>query len=68
MHFLGTTTLTLFKFHPWMQFFTIVGEVSIRSTNLRLPNPFEPIWDNIGKFTHSFNEMSSKFSTTYHMK
>jgi nitrogen fixation/metabolism regulation signal transduction histidine kinase len=51
-----------------MQFSTIVGEASVKSTNLRLQNPFEPIWDNIGKLTHFFNEMPSKFSTTYHMK
>jgi hypothetical protein len=33
-----------------------------------LQNPFESIWDNGGKLTPFFNEMPSKFSTTYHMK
>ncbi len=68
MHFFKHNHLTLFKFRPWMQFSTIVGEASVRSTNLRLRNPFELIWDNIGKSTHFFNEMPSKCSTTYHMK
>jgi serine/threonine protein kinase len=30
---------------------TIVGEIFVRSMNLRLPNDFEPIWDNVGKLT-----------------
>jgi len=68
MHFLRHNHLTLFKFRPWMKFSTIVGEASITSTNLRLRNPFGPIWDNVGKLTHFFNEMPSKFSTTYNMK
>jgi hypothetical protein len=51
-----------------MQISTIVGEAFVSSTNLKLQNPFELIWDNVGKLTHFFNEMLYKFSTTYHMK
>jgi hypothetical protein len=51
-----------------MQFSTTIGENSIRSTNLRLQNPFESIWEKVGKSTHLFNDMPFKFSTTYHMK
>jgi hypothetical protein len=67
-NFLRHNHLTIFKFLPWMKLSTIVDEASVRSTNLRLRNPFELIWDNINKLSHFFNEMPSKFSTTYHMK
>jgi len=53
---------------PSFHFPTINGETFVRSTNLRLQNPFEPIWENVGKLTHFFNNMLSRFSSTYHMK
>ncbi len=66
--FWSTKPFNILQIRPWMKIFTIVDEASVRSTNLKLWNPFEPIWDNVGKLTHFFNEMPSKFSTTYHMK
>ncbi len=68
MQFLRHNHLRLFKFRPWMQFSIIVGEASVRSSNLRLRNPFELIWNNVGNLTQFFNEMPSKFFVTYHMK
>jgi hypothetical protein len=51
-----------------MKFSTIFGEAFLRSSNLSLSNSFEPFWKNERKISHFLKELTSKSSTTYHIK